>query len=108
MTAPELKKTLANGQGDPFGGWPWKQPSSFRAPVEGSRAKATTAPEKLEVTYTVRPSGLTATPSAPSSPGALAQTPEAPSRPSVPSELQQLSSETAPVEGSRLRTASEP
>src|SRR6202049_1396821 len=59
-------------------------------------------------TNTVRPSGLTAIPSAPSSEGVGVHAPDAPSRPSVPSELKQPAWVIAPVVGSRLRIATEP
>ncbi len=74
----------------------------------GSRENATTLAELLELTNTVEPSGLTATPSAPSSDGVGVHAPEAPSRPSVPSELRQPVSAIAPVAGSRLRITTAP
>src|SRR5580704_9710611 len=85
-----------------------KHPMRESAPLAGSRANAITLPEALEVTYTVAPSGLAATPSAPSRAGIAVHAPDAPSRPSVPSELMQLVSVIAPVCASRLRIATAP
>ena len=78
------------------------------APVAASREKATTLAELAELTNTVDPSRLTATPLAPSSDGSAVHAPEAPSRPSVPSELRQPVSEIAPVAWSRLKIATPP
>ena len=104
----ELANRFAAPHGAPGRGVPWKQPSRVSAPPAGSREKATTLAELLELTNTVEPSGLTATPRAPSSDGSAVHAPEAPSRPSVPSELRQPVSVTAPVAGSRLRITTAP
>src|ERR1700730_1428522 len=104
-TPLELTNTLADLHGDPGRGEPCMQPRRLSKPVAGSRAKATTLAELFEVTYTVSPSGLTATPSAPSSEGVGVHAPVSPSRTSVPSELKHPAGEIAPVVWSRLRIA---
>lgn len=93
----ELEKRLAAPHGVPGRGMPWKQPSRVSAPVDCSRENATTLAELSELTKTVDPSRLTATPLAPSSDGSAVHAPEAPVRPSVPSELRHPVSEIAPV-----------
>src|SRR5271165_211453 len=104
-SSSEPLKMLAGVHGAPGRGALWKQPRRVSAPLAGSRANATTLADARAVTYTVWPSGLTVTPSAPSSEALTPQLPLAPSRPSVPSELRQPLSLTSPVTGLRSRIA---